>query len=98
MLRNPDEDRKVIAGIAQLGEIYMRISERIQSVYEEHPKLKFQASRLFELAGYTGMNFDISKFLERMEADAGLKELSPEEKKTLKIFAGKFCIFRQSML
>ena len=90
MIRNPDEDRKVIAGIAQLGEIYMRISERIQSVYEEHPKLKFQASRLFELAGYTGMNFDISKFLERMEADAGLKELSPEEKKTLKIFAGKF--------
>lgn len=90
MVRNPDEDRKVIAGIARLGEVYMRISERIQSAYEDHPKLKFQASRLFELAGYTGMNFDITKFLERMEADAGLKELSPEEKKTLKVFAKKF--------
>ena len=90
MVRSIEEDQKVIAGIARLGEIYMRISARIQSAYEEDPKLKFQAARLFEMAGYKGNSFDIAQFLERVEEDAGLYALSPEEKKTLKDYAGKF--------
>ena len=90
MSRNVDEDRKIVAGIARLGEIYLRISERIQSVYEEHLKLKFQASRLLEMAGYKGTSFDITQFLERVEADAGLQALSVEEKNTLKVYARKF--------
>ena len=42
----------VIAGLAGLGEIYLRISDKIRSLYEEDPKLKFEAERLMAKAGY----------------------------------------------
>ena len=42
----------VIAGLAGLGEIYLRISDKIRSLYEEDPKLKFEAELLMAKAGY----------------------------------------------
>ena len=42
----------VIAGLAGLGEIYLRISDKIRSLYEKDPKLKFEAELLMAKAGY----------------------------------------------
>ena len=35
-----------------LGEIYLRISDKIRSLYEKDPKLKFEAELLMAKAGY----------------------------------------------
>ena len=51
MRQRPDL-KSVITGMAQLGEIYLRIEAKIHALYAEDPKLFFQAREVMAKAGY----------------------------------------------
>jgi len=44
--------RKLIAGLAKLGEIYLRIMAKIDAFYKEEPVMKFEAAKVALRLGY----------------------------------------------
>ena len=70
MRQRPDL-KSVIDGMAQLGEIYLRIEAKIHALYAEDPKLFFQAREVMAKAGYIEDYPDMNILLEMILSRKG---------------------------
>lgn len=86
MRRNTDV-QAVITGMAQLGEIYLRIAAKIRSFYEENPKLRFEANTLMTRAGYETENFDLQNLIDQLLQKSPSVQVPKEERKFLLQYA-----------
>ena len=50
-MKQNNDFHDVITGMAQLGEIYLRINGKIQAMYGKMPRLKYEAGKLMALLG-----------------------------------------------
>ena len=63
----------VITGMAQLGEIYLRIAGRLRSLYEKNPRLRFEARQMMRKAGYEVDTYPITDMVDAILSGRALK-------------------------
>ena len=85
-----NEFQEVITGMAQLGEIYLRVSGRIRAAYEKNPKLRFEASQLMTRAGYKTENYDLRKMVDDLLKEPTVIPVEKEERRFLYHYAEKY--------
>ena len=82
--------KNVIAGMAALGEIYLRIEGRIQALYEENPALLFEARSLMAKAGYIPQTGNMIELVDRLLSGESALEIARTERIFLKHYADMF--------
>ena len=77
------EFHDVITGMAQLGEIYLRINGKIQAMYGKMPRLKYEAGKLMALLGYEGTGYDLHALVDTLLKENSSLPVSPGERQLL---------------
>jgi len=80
---------EVIAGMAKLGEIYLRIMGKINAFYKEEPLAKFEAAKIALKLGYSTDSVSIRELVDKEILDGG-ERLPEEDVEMLYRFAEKY--------
>ena len=82
--------KKVIAGMAKLGEIYLRIEGRIRAFYNADPMLMFEANAVLAKAGYIPQHENMDSLIAQILSKDGIKPLGIGERIFLRHYAKMF--------
>ena len=80
----------VMAGMAKLGEIYLRISRKVLALYEKDPKLKFEARLLMAKAGYILEKPNMRDLVDDLTGLYDDPKVTPSDKILLREYGEKF--------
>ena len=89
-MKENNDIRNVVAGMADLGAIYQRIIRKVRELYEGNPRLRFEARKLMGGAGYLPDGADIKTLVDDCLLAGAYAEVSYEDKAFLQTYADKF--------
>ena len=89
-MKQNNDFHDVITGMAQLGEIYLRISGRLKSMYENNPRLRFEARQLMAKMGYEAPSFNFRDLVDSLLKGSVSVPVKKEERLLLYRYARMF--------
>ena len=85
-----EELKEIIAGLAYLGEIYLRTGARIREVLHKDPILHLAAAREAARAGDETEEYTIRDMVDQLLGESEAEEIGEEEKELFYLYAEKF--------
>ena len=89
-MRINDDIQDMIAGLAHLGAVYLRISEKVNTFYQENPLLWMEAGSLSKSRGENMGCQDLGEFIEAMVSKSKENPPARHEILFLKRYARKY--------
>ena len=89
-MKQKNDLHDVITGMASLGEIYLRITARLWSLYEQNPGIRFSARTAMVRAGYTMDEYDLRKMVDQFLHGTSVIPVTKGERTFLYHYAEQF--------
>ena len=89
-MKQKNDLHDVITGMASLGDIYLRITARLRSLYEQNPSIRFSARTAMVRAGYAMDEYDLRKMVDQLLHGTSVLPVTKGERTFLYHYAEQF--------